>query len=68
MMVGLFYVICRLEGHRQVVNNTLGRYFILEKSSEGSFTAHPVKNWVLLEPCLKYKTLNDDEADVEFEK
>jgi len=47
-----------------VSNNTT--YYVFTHAQDGSFEAHPVKEWYNFTPRVNYKTLNAEEAEEKF--
>ena len=43
-------------------------YYIFMQSSDGAFNAFPVEEWHNFNPVIKYKHLNIDEAEEEFNR
>eukprot|EP00118_Oscarella_pearsei_P009635 m.56175 g.56175 ORF g.56175 m.56175 type:complete len:548 (+) comp34567_c0_seq4:64-1707(+) len=53
-------------GRREGGVNTSSAYYILLKSADGGFEAHPVNAWYNFSPTIAYRTLDVDEAEEQF--
>jgi len=58
----------RLKGERQggLLDNT--SYYVFTQCADGAFEAFPLKEWYNFKPVQKYKHLNEEEVEKEFEK
>ena len=48
--------------------NKSSAYYVLMKSPEGFFEAHPINAWYNFNSSIPYKTLNVEEAEERFSK
>ena len=49
-----------------VLENT--SYYIFTQCPDGAFEAFPVQDWYNFTPIARYKVLNSEEAEKEYEK
>ena len=59
---------CRFKGIKEggVLENTA--YYIFTQCPDGAFEAFPVEEWYNFTPVARYKVLNSEEAEREFER
>ena len=66
LSVTLFYL--RFKGIREGGVSDNVSWYVFLQAKDGAFEAFPVEEWYNFQPINRYKALNAEEAEAEFEK
>ena len=64
----VLFLLIRFKGVREgtITENT--SYYIFTQCADDAFEAFPIEEWYNFQPMIRYKYLNVDEAEEEFNK